>query len=400
MLQPLPYHRAVRDHLREHAAAAWARFSSDELQTQHAEELDLALLKATYRLDPDKHAALYDTARQVAEALGVEVKIELFQGPSDGQLNAALFFAPGSARVVLYGPLEERLEADELRALLGHELAHHLLWTTDRGELFTAHRALELMSGMDGAPSVVETARMFQLATETFADRGALVASGSVDAVVRCLLKTETELRDVDAASFLAQADEARALAGDGSGGAQHPETYLRAKAIALYADQGDDVEPAVQRLLEGALELDVLDLLRRRELAELTRDLVDLVLQPTWFRTDPVLGHARLLFDDYEVASPARGPEQIAEALASYGSTVLDFLSFVLVDFVALDPDLDELPLAHAQGLAEPLGLLERLEKHVNRELKIRKRDIESVRARRQAILDAAEPSPEAEAT
>ena len=66
MLEPLPYHRAVRDHLREHAAALFERFGSDELSARHAEELDLALLKSTYRLEPQSHASLYELARAAA----------------------------------------------------------------------------------------------------------------------------------------------------------------------------------------------------------------------------------------------------------------------------------------------------------------------------------------------
>ena len=391
MLEPLPYHLAVRDHLREHAAALFQRFGSDELSATHAEELDLALLKSTYRLEPQSHPGLHELARAAARSVGLDAELELYQGSDEGALNAALYFAPGKARVVLYGPLEERLEEDELRALFGHELAHHLLWTTERGELLTTTRALSALEGAGAASSVVATARALRLATEIFADRGALLASGDVGAAVRCLVKTQTGTSEVDPDAFLAQADEVLERAGAGSDETSHPETYLRAKALSLHARGGGGAEAEIARLLEGKPELDGLDLMRRLELTEISRDLVDHLLAADWFRTPAVVGHARLLFDDYEVRTPPRTPPELAEALGAYGPTVLDYVAYLLVDFVAVDPSLEELPIALTQWLAEPLGVRARLEAAINKELKITKRTIASVNARRESLLAAA---------
>jgi len=387
----MPYHLAIRDHLREHVSAVFEQLGSDELTAKHAEELDLSLLKATYRLEPESHPTLYGIAAEAAERLDLEVQVDLYRGTSDGELNAALYYAPGAARVVLYGPLEERLERDELLALFGHELAHHLLFTAERGELFTATRALHALDGAEASSSVLATARMWQLTTETFADRGGWLASGSADAVIRCLLKTQTGSSDVDAQAYLAQAEEVLERAGSGSEEFSHPETFLRAKALSLYASDPEGAAEGIARLLEGQIELDALDLIRRVELTELSRDIVDHLLAPRWFRTAAVIGHARLLFDDYDVKVPARTAAQIAEAMGEYGETVHDYLSYLMLDFVAVDPSLEELPIAQAQWLAEPLGLLERLEKGMNKELKITKRVIKSVRARQAALLAAA---------
>lgn len=391
MLVPLPYHRKVRDHLREHAASAWAHFASDELAAKHAEELELALLKSTYRLTQESHPRVHGIARDAAARLGLDVRIDLYQGPSTGGLNAALFFVPGSARVVLHGPIDERLDDDELRALLGHELAHHLLYTAERGEIFTTCRMLGALAAFPEAGSLAETDRVFGLVTEIFADRGALAACGSVDAVVRCLIKTETELGTVDASAFLAQADEVLARAGTGSKDHGHPRAYIRAKAVALAA-AGGDIEDRVQELIDGRPELDELDVLHRARLAELTRDVVDHVLAPRWFRTGPALAHAGLLFDDYAIASPRRSTTDLRAALSGYGPSVLDYVSYLLVDFVAVEPDLDDLPLARNLALAEELDVAKRFETHVNRELKLTKKTIESVRARRTSLLEAAE--------
>ena len=80
-----------------------------------------------------------------------------------------------------------------------------------------------------------------------------------------------------------------------------------------------------------------------------------------------------------------------LEQALLRYGTTSLDYLAFLLLDFVVVDTDLADLPLAQAQTLAESLGLLERFEKHVNRELKMTKKAISSVRAQRSSLLTAA---------
>jgi hypothetical protein len=390
-LEPLPYHLQVRDHLREHAAAAWTHFASDALAAKHAEELELALLQSTYRLTEESHARVHTIAREVAARLGLEVRVELYQGPSTGGLNAALFFVPGAARVVFQGPIEERLDDDELRALLGHELAHHLLYTAERGEIFTTSRMLAALAAFPDAGSLAETDRVFGLVTEIFADRGSLAACGSADAVVRCLIKTETELATVDAKAFLAQADEVLARAGSASTDHGHPRAYIRAKAVALAAD-GGDIEDRVQELIDGRPELDDLDVLHRARLTELTRDVVDHVLAPRWFRTGAARAHATLLFDDYAPRTPRRSTADLRAALARYGPSVLDYVSYLLVDFVAVEPELEDLPLARNLALAEELDVAERFETHVNRELKLTKKAIESVRARRKSLLEAAE--------
>ncbi|MFK8001633.1 MAG: M48 family metalloprotease [Polyangiales bacterium] len=390
MLTPLPYHDAIRGHLKEHVAAAWSHFRSDEWREEHAREADLELAKSTVLLDEETHARVYELARDAAQKVGVKVDVELFQGDAQGGLNAALYFAPDRARIVLYGPLQERLQEDELLALLGHELAHHVLWTTDEGEFFTTMRTLNGLSWAGASESIAATERMYRLTTETFADRGGYLASGSTDALIRCLIKTRTQLSEVDAQAFLRQAEKVIAQT-KGSEAFEHPETYLRAKAITLFADRAEGSEEEVQELLTGALELHDLDLVGRVELSALSRSFVDHLLAPDWFRTTAVLAHAGLLFEDYSHRAPQHDVATLETELRRYGPTSLDYLAFLLLDFIVVDTDLADLPLAQAQTLAESVGLLDRLEKHVNRELKMTKKAIASVRAQRETLLTAA---------
>lgn len=131
-LAPLPYHRAVVAHLQRRAPSAWKHYASDAYRAEHEEALRLRLLQTTFVLTRENHAALYAVADEVAELFELGVPVELYQGEGSEGLNAELLFVPTVARVVLHGPLQERLAPDELRCLLGHELAITACgrWTT------------------------------------------------------------------------------------------------------------------------------------------------------------------------------------------------------------------------------------------------------------------------------
>lgn len=388
-LVPLPYHRTVRDHLREHHRGLWDWFTSDESGAAWADDLKLTLLKETYRLEPEGAPELYALAAEVARAIGLGVPIHLYQGAGE-RLNAGLFFLPDAAHVVLHGPVREHLAPDELRSLLGHELSHHLLWTCDGGDHHVVHRAVSTLLTNDPRPSTLATWRLLSLATETFADRGGLVAS-DLEATVRCLVKTGTGTRDVDARAYLRQAEEVLAQV-DGSSGLTHPESFLRARALALHAERGPEADDAIQRMIEGKLALDDLDWMRRLTLQALTRDLVALWLAPRAVRSVAVLGHARLFFE--AAAIPDDPPALGVEALAGLDGTVLDYLAYVLLDFVAADPDLGDVALARGLVVAETVGLRDRLERFANKELKTTRKVLADVWQRRETLSAAAEAS------
>ncbi len=392
-LRPLPYHLAVRDYLRDEAPALWAHFTSDAYQQAHAEELRLALLKATYRLDRASHPDLYAHVDVCAKVLGLDVPVELYQGPDQGGLNAGLYFVPDAARVVLFGPVQERLSEAELRALLGHELSHHVLWTCESGELLAAERALTALNQAETSVSASATERLFNLHTEVFCDRGGMLAAGERDAAICCLVKVQTGLSKVNAAAYVTQADEVLAKDAGGSEGQTHPESFLRAKALATFAEAGAQGDAALRALLEGPAELDRLDLLRRAELTELVRGLLDLALAPAWMQTDATVGHARLMFDDYAVPDVAGVTlADLAASLTPYAETARQVLSWVLVDLVALEPDLAPLPLAHGLTLAEGLGLKAALVQAVNKELRVTKKAIAQVERDAAELLAAAQ--------
>ncbi len=374
-LQPLPYHMDVVQHLRRHAKAVWRYYGGERTNPGITDAQRLYLLKSTVELKRESHENLYALADEVAVAIGLGVPLEIYQGEDAGGMNASLLFLPSTARVVFHGPLQERLDQEELRALLGHELAHHRLWSVDDGVYFAAWHALQGMDGMAALPSVENTLRLYSLSTEVFADRVALEVAG-LEATIGCLLKMRTGLSDVKPLDFLDQSRELHAAESTGSRGWSHPEAHIRALAADWYGRDSMAAEERIRELIEGPIQLDELDLVRRDALDALTERLVGTLLQPTWFQTETVLGHARLMFDDYEVPDHAAFTAD-DRRLDLWGDTVRDYLAYLLADFVGVDTDLEDLPFLQAHAVAEDLGIESRLERAVNRELRKTKKAI-----------------------
>ncbi|MCP4036352.1 MAG: hypothetical protein GY733_05395, partial [bacterium] len=108
------------------------------------------------------------------------------------------------------------------------------------------------------------------------------------------------------------------------------------------------------------------------------------------------VVGHARLMFDDYEVPDHAEFTAD-DRRLDPWGNSVRDYLSYVLADFVSVDPELENLPFLRAHAVAEGLGIEAQLERAVNRELRKTKKAIRELLGDRDAQLAAAAGEGEA---
>jgi hypothetical protein len=62
-----------------------------------------------------------------------------------------------------------------------------------------------------------------------------------------------------------------------------------------------------------------------------------------------------------------------------------------VLVDFVAADPDLDDITLAAALGLAEAMGCADQLEQRVVKDIRFPKRSLTRVKRDAATLLEKA---------
>lgn len=388
-IEPVRYHQDLVAHLAEHEPELWGWFAAEKVRAEQGEAVRLDLLKSTYRLEPDAHPALHAAAQAAAAALGLEVPLRLYQAQAAGGLNASLAYLPGEPHVVLHGPVAEALAPAELRAVLGHELAHFVLLERWSEFLVAAQVVNALASDARAGPAHHVTARRFALYTEVYCDRGALRAAGDLGAAVAALVKVETGLADVSAESFLRQAEEVFAKGKARTEGLTHPESVVRARALALWARGPEACGPGVADMIEGPLALAELDLPGKRAVAARTRRLVAAVLRPAWMQTEPLLAHARLFFDDLE---PAGAPDPaLAQDLAGEDDALLDYWCYVLLDFAAADRELEEAPLAAALLLSEELGLGPRFRTLAAKELGLKKKALDALEARAAEVVRAA---------
>lgn len=392
-LQPTRYHREVVALLRELEPEVWTWAASADAASGEAERVRSDLLRAAYRLDAEGHGDLIERAAAVASRLGVTSPVTLYQAQSGGGggMNAALCHLPGEAHVLFMGPVLETLEGAELDALLAHELAHHLLWERDGGAYLVADRLLRgAASDPRGSHAHRLTASRITLATEIFADRGSLVGSGSLEAAVTALVKTETGLARVSAASYLRQADEILAEGAEPDPDREHPETFVRARALRLWSEDDPGLDAFLSATLEGPRSMEALDLVGQRDVSRLTRRFLGELLRPAWFRSELAMSHARQFFADFAPAAAA-DPALDAE-LQSLAPSVRDYLCWLLLDFASVDPELDDAPLAAALAWSAKLGAVEQVEKLAVQELRLTKRTLTRLKKEGAALLARAE--------
>jgi Zn-dependent protease with chaperone function len=388
-LAPLPYHEAMLTYLREEEPAVWHWYASNKVRDEQAEAIRFELLKSTYRVERDAQPELYAAAEDVARRLGLGVAVTIYQAQNPQGLNASLAFVPGEAHIVLHGPVATKLTADEFRALLAHELCHFLLWQSWDGQYMVTEQILAALTHDPLADTPhFASARLFSLCNEVFCDRGAMVVVEDPLVVIAMLLKVETQLDEVSPESYLRQAEEVFGQGAAKSEGLSHPEAFIRARAIKLWADREPEFDRKIQEMLEGPPALDHLDLLAQRKVAGFTRRLLDAMLSRRWMQTEPIMAHARLFFNDYVPPEDLVDDAALAEDLRTDDPAMQDYYGYVLLDFVTADRDLEELPLAAALVLAERLGLKDRFAEIAKREMRLRKKQLESLDQDKETLL------------
>jgi hypothetical protein len=390
ILQPLPYQIELRDYFRSEETALWNWFSSAQAQTDYAESLHLDLLKSTYRLDPETHSDLFRTVEEVKKALELEIPVTVYQAHHAPQPNAALYFMRGEGQLVLSGPILTLLATDELKSLIGHELAHYHLWTRDDGDFHVVDRILQSIAQDPRAePSHLESGRCYQLYTEIFADRGSLVATGNINPVVSSLVKLHTGLSQVSAASYLKQAEEVFAKSKAKTTELSHPEAFMRVRALALWDAKDEKAPELIDAMIRGSAELEQLDLLGQVYLTKQTRQILEIILLPKWMRTEPVLAHAKMFFADIRPATDGLSP---IEGWKISDPKLREYFSYLLLDFVVADPELEEMPLMAALELSKSLEIQSIFEKLVTKELKVKAKDLKRLKEQAPEMLSKAE--------
>ncbi len=397
VLEPLPFHREMVDYLKTQEEELWKWFSSTAFLDEYAATTRLELLKTCYRFDAADHPDLYELVGAVRDRLGFSAPVTLYQSQSSAGMNAALCYVPGEAHLVLEGPVRATLSVEELRAIVAHELTHYLLWERRDGELLVADQMLSAMVSHPRAePSHLESARLFRLYLEVHCDRAALAICADPLVAISSLIKVQTGLVDAQAESYLRQSDEIFGQAEIKTEGLTHPETFIRARALKLWADRGADANAEIARMIEGALELGRLSLVGQHRLTGLTRRLLARFLEPSWLRTEPILAHARLFFPDLDPGAPdAPDVRLLKDDLASATDSVRKYAGYVLLDLATVDGTLEQAPLAAAVCLSEDLEISDAFLSLAGEELELAKRALTRLKKEAAKIVAGAGLSP-----
>ncbi|TPQ37117.1 M48 family metalloprotease [Cupriavidus pinatubonensis] len=375
-LMPLAYHATVVDYLRQHEPDVWRWASARTTGADHREALRAMLLRDTYRIESDAHADVHAVLAQAMARLGIDAPATLYQSPGQ-DMNASLFYVPGEVHIVLQGPLLERLAPRELLAVFGHELAHYLLWSRDDGQFLVADRILnDALAAPAASASHRETWRRYALHTELFADRGGAVAAGAVAPAVSTLVKVQTGMGSVDAAAYLRQAAEIESGEAGASAAHSHPETFIRARALALWWEGEGNLDAWIESRLHGPLSLEKLDLPGQVRLQALTRGFLAHFLAGTTLGSDAVLAQLRMLFPDWRDDEPAIGPEGLGPDVAD--DSVRGYLNALMMDLSLADPDQQDAALLRAGHVAQALGSLEALQGNLRRDGGFGKRELD----------------------
>ncbi|MEO1329016.1 MAG: hypothetical protein AAFW46_05080 [Pseudomonadota bacterium] len=393
---PTAYHRRLANLLSRRFEGLWAFFASEKVAEEATSQLGVEIRRRAYKLDPTDHASLYDAAREIAEAMEISVPVSLYQGEAAGRArNAALFFDPAEAHVVLAGDLLRALTSAELRFTLGHELAHHKLWTLDEGRLWTANRLLQWATSQPTcAPAYSASARLERLNTELYADRYGLWAVGDLDPALRAQVKIASGQDDVSGAAYLAQAEAALE---EDPGPDGHGEGHLRAALLAAWAHDPGIAEARAQSLIEGAPPLEQLDLLAQEALSDLTHAVLVEFLSDPWRGRDRLREHAARISPQLSEAidrgvRPSDPVDGLRAQIKSASPTVKEYLAYLILDFATVDPELDEMIMAQALMFSSDFGFHTEFREVVARELKITRTKLGEIEKNAEAILARAE--------
>lgn len=376
-LEPLAYHRAVLDHLREEEPEIWSWGCSQRTRDEQVEEMRAYLLRETYRLDATAHPEVHADCATVLAALEIDAPVTLYQA-ADGAMNASLCFMPGEIHLLFHGPVLERLSREERIALLGHELAHYRLWSIESGIFYTATTILDHAIAYAGAaPSHAETARVYRLYTELYADRGAALAAKASEPAIATLVKTMTGLSSVDVQAYLRQAEEAERNVGT-SQGTTHPETFLRAQALDKWWRRDPEVEPWIAKRVRGPLSLTTLDMPRQHEATTITRGFLTRLASDPAADAEITANLIRRYFPDWQageasIEDAALGGDRIDDSFR-------DYLVSLSLDVAMADIDGRDAMLTAGARLAESYAGAELFRAALKRDLKYPKAVVERI--------------------
>jgi predicted SprT family Zn-dependent metalloprotease len=383
---PLPYHQAVASHLEAKEADLWAWFLKDESDEQARKARRLELLKGAVELDVKGLNGRRQALASIAKGrLQLSAPVRLFQShDTAGGPNAYLLFDRAEILIMFQGRILELLTEPELLDLLGHEMSHYKLYVEQGGRFHAAQRLLAWIGTQPGCPATyLETARRLSLYTEIYCDIGGLTACEDRNATISSLVKTIADFKDIDAATYLRQAEEIMALGGAaGSAGASHPELHIRVLALANSQSMAaGEFHALLKGMIDGRLSLGSLDLFEQTQLRAATDLLIDRVAAGPGVATAKFLTHVREFRPGYK--PPAAPSADTHLGLPPLDANAQMYLGFILMDLATADPDNMQAAWPTVVGTAEFFALDGTLRNIARDEFKGRRKLLKQIEAR-----------------
>lgn len=376
-LQPLHYHVKLRNKLKEQAKT-WDWFSSVKVKDEQLLEFKTNLLKNTYRLDKESNVELYDKVQLAKDKLGLTIDVTIYQAQNSTDINAGISYLPGEAHIVLSGQIIKLLTDEELLSVIAHELSHVRLFSIENAEFEIADRIITAIANDYRSEDVfIETARLFRLYMELYCDRGSLLVTENLNVVLSSLIKINTGLSKVSVESYLKQAAEIFEAEKAKSEYQTHPENYIRVSALKLWHTDQEHAETKISEMIEGAIQLNGLDIFKQHKIHELTFSLIQLLLKPKWTRTTAILSLAKQYKNDFKTDDAIVINDTFVDNIQSLSTSIKEYLSYVLLDFALVDPTLEDVPMGLTFQLAEDLMLKEVYNEIVKKELKLGERKL-----------------------
>ena len=350
-----PYQLAMRDFLRSEESASWSWFSEIDKQKKITDSVRVDLLKTSYRLDRMEFTELYASAQDILKQFALDIPLTIYQAQGNHETSAALYYLPGEAHIVFFGKTLDLLNHDELKAVMAHELTHYLLWQAQDNEFFITDQLLNAMANDPRAENAhLLSARRFQLFTEIYADRGALMIMKNKEIVVQALVKIMTGLSSVSGSSYLKQSEEIFATSSVITEGISHPEAFIRARALALCETNDLSFEKEIESMICGEINLNELDLLNQNQISTETQCLLLQITEPKWISKNDLYRNRLNLYSNEEIKTTVPP----AASLADYKhKSIQEYFVYLMLDFIALDNDFQDALALHCHDLAVQYG-------------------------------------------
>ncbi len=372
MIKPFEFHYKLRDYFKKQEKT-WKWFAEVNVKNEQTEQFKHELLKNTYRLDQTTEKDIYELLENAKKKLGIIIPVTIYQSQYAQETNAGIIFIQNEAHMVLSGPIIKSLTQQELLALISHELSHVLLYTIEDGDFEITSRIINAI-GNDyrSEEAYAETARLFSLFTELYCDIGAYHVCGNSETIISTLVKVETGLDKISAENYIKQADEILVKMQKGSVGESHPESFLRAKSIDLYAKQGREAFSGISEIILGKQNLFNLNIFSREDVYTTTRELIQLIMKPKWMQSEHNKVHYQQYFKDFKTDSAIMLTPKLKTKLNGGSNSMKDYYSYIMLDFALADPDISEVASGHVLDLAEQIEIKESLVKAFKKEMNL----------------------------